>query len=366
MSPAGADSGAGPEPSSGPGEGAFGPGEAVSEAAGVGGKVAAPPFAQWFPDAPMDATYGYGPQDLLQVPAPQAPERFEDFWRDLARRARDIDPAPELADYPMAAPGHDLQRVQFTSLDGLRLGGWVAVPKDRPARVGVVVSHGYGGRDEPEMAGIPDDVAAFFPVARGLPSVSLLPQLYRPEHGHVLEGIESMHTYVLGGCAADIWCAASALRQIAGPVPLVYAGASFGGGLGGLTVPWDERFVAAALRVPSFGQYDVRLSLPCTGSGEIVREYVQWHPRAREVLRYFDAATAARYLQVPTLFGCALWDPAVPPPGQFAVYNAARETLGQDARLQVLSAGHEDTYPTAAAEGAVWLRSVRELIAAAG
>src|SRR5699024_2185058 len=251
------------------------------------------------------------------------------------------------------------------SLGGVRLGGWVAEPKDRPARVGVVISHGYGGREEPELAGSPAGGAVRYPVARGLPSVSLLPQLYRPEHGHVLEGIESMHTYVVGGCAADIWCAASALRQIAGQISLVYAGASFGGGQGGLAVPWDERFVAAALRVPSFGQYDVRLSLPCPGSGEIVREYVQWHPRAREVLRYCDAATAARYLQVPTLFACALWAPAVPPPGQFAVYNAAREALGEDARLQVLSAGHEDTYPTAAAEGAVWLRGVREMITAA-
>lgn len=329
---------------------------------GAGGAEAAPPFGQWFPDAPMDATYGYDLQDLLEVPAPQAPERFEQFWRDLARRARDIDPAPELAEYPMAAPGHDLHRVQFTSLGGLRLGGWVALPKDQPARVGVVVSHGYGGREEPELAGIPADAAVIYPVARGLPSVSLLPQVRRPEHGHVLEGIGSMHTYVLGDCAADVWCAASALHRLVGEIPLVFAGGSFGGGQGALAVPWDDRFVAAALRVPSFGQYDIRLSVPCTGSGELVREYVQWHPRAREVLRYFDAATAAAWLRVPTLFGCALWDPSVPPPGQFAVYNAAREAIGEEARLQVLSAGHEDGYPTAAAEGAVWLRGVRRLI----
>src|SRR5699024_5928050 len=116
MSPAGADSGAGED--------------------------AAPPFDQWFADAPMDATYGYHLPDLLDVPATQAPERFGPLWRERARSARDVAPAPELADYPMAAPGHDVQRVQFTSLGGLRLGGWVAVPKDRRARVSVVISHG--------------------------------------------------------------------------------------------------------------------------------------------------------------------------------------------------------------------------------
>ena len=324
-----------------------------------------PPFEAWFPEAPMDATYGYDLTALLQVPAPQQPEDFAEFWRSVHASAAAVPPAPELADYPMAARTHTLHRVDFTSLGGLRLGGWVALPQDGTVRVGVVVSHGYGGREEPDLAGIPDDAAVIFPVARGLPSVSLMPQVARPTDGHVLEGIESRDRYVLGGCAADIWCAASALIELVGQVPLVFVGGSFGGGQGALAVPWDERFVAAALRVPSFGQYDIRLQVPCSGSGERVREHVASHPRAREVLRYFDAATGAGFLRVPTLFGCALWDPSVPPPGQFAVFNAAREAIGEQARLQVLSAGHE-TYPSETAEGAVWLRGVRELIDEAG
>lgn len=324
-----------------------------------------PPFQEWFPQAPMDATYGYHLDTLLQVPAPQPPEDFAKFWRDLYSAARAVSPDPELADYPMAARAHTFHRVDFTSLGDLRLGGWVALPTSGPARVGVVVSHGYGGREEPDLAGVPDDAAVIFPVARGLPGVSLMPQVRRPTDGHVLEGIECRDRYVLGGCAADLWCAASALTELVGTVPLVFVGGSFGGGQGALALPWDERFVAAALRVPSFGQYDIRLQLPCTGSGERVREHVALHPRSREVLRYFDAATAAGFLRVPTLFACALWDPSVPPPGQFAVYNAAREVLGDRARLQVFSAGHE-TYPNEAAEGAVWLRGVRTIINEAG
>lgn len=312
----------------------------------------------------MDATYGYDLAALLQIPAPDAPEDFAQFWRRLYTAAREVAPAPELADYPMTSPAHTLHRVDFTSLGGLRLGGWVALPKGGPARVGVVVSHGYGGREAPDLAGIPEDAAAIFPVARGLPSVSLMPQVRRPTDGHVLEGIDSREKYVLGGCAADVWCAASALHQLVGEVPLVFVGASFGGGQGALALPWDFRFVAGALRVPTFGQYDIRLKVACTGSGERVREYVSLHPRAREVLRYFDAATAASFLTMPTLFACALWDPSVPPPGQFAVYNAAREATGEAARLQVLSAGHAE-YPQQVAENAVWLRGSRDLIAAA-
>lgn len=324
-----------------------------------------PPFEQWFPHAPFDASYGYDLDALLQVPVPPAPEDFSAFWRDLHARARALSPDPELADYPMAARAHDLHRVTFTSTDGLRLGGWVALPKEGTARVGVVLSHGYGGRAEPELAGIPDDAAVIFPVARGLPTVSLLPQVRRPTDGHVLEGISARETYVLGGCAADVWCAASALVELVGAVPLVFVGASFGGGQGALALPWDDRFVAGALRVPSFGQYDLRLRLPCTGSGERVRAHVSVHPRAREVLRYFDAATAAGFLDVPTLVACALWDPSVPPPGQFAVYNAARAAIGERAVLQVLGAGHE-SYPDEMLDGAAWLRGVRRQIEAAG
>ena len=320
-----------------------------------------PPFEQWFPGAPMDATYGYDLDGLLQVSAPQPPEDFADFWRGLHAQARQVAPAPELAGYPMTAPAHTVHRVDFTSLGGLRLGGWVALPTQQPARVGVVVSHGYGGREEPELAGIPDDAAVIFPVARGLPSVSLMPQVRRPTDGHVLEGIESRESYVLGGCAADVWCAGSALTELVGELPLVFVGGGFGGGQGALALPWDSRFVAGALRVPSFGQYDLRLHLPCTGSGERVREHVSLHPRAREVLRYFDAATAAGFLTVPTLMACALWDPAVPPPGQFAVHNAARGATGERARLQVLAAGHE-TYPQETADGAVWWRGVHQLV----
>src|SRR5699024_4452096 len=153
----------------------------------------------------MDATYGYDLAALLQVPAPQPPEDFAQFWRDLSAEARSVQPEPELAEYPMRSRGHSLHRVGFTSLGGLRLGGWVALPKAGPARIGVVHSHGYGGREAPDLAAIPDDAAVIYPVARGLPAVSLMPQVARPTDGHVLEGIESRDTYVLGGCAADLW-----------------------------------------------------------------------------------------------------------------------------------------------------------------
>src|SRR5690606_440225 len=93
-----------------------------------------------------------------------------------------------------------------------------------------------------------------------------------PDEGaaHVLAGIDDRETYVHGGCVADVWCAVSALVELVPgvPLPVGYLGGSFGGGIGALAAPWDERIGAVALTVPSFGHHPLRLTLPCTGSGE--------------------------------------------------------------------------------------------------
>jgi cephalosporin-C deacetylase len=104
-------------------------------------------------------------------------------------------------------------------------------------------------------------------------------------------------------------------------------------------LPWDHRFKRAYLDVPSFGNHPLRVTLPCNGSGESVRLYRKTHPDVMQVLAYHDSATAARRIQIPVLVAAALSDPAVPPPGQFAVYNA----LPGEKRLFIRQTGHPDT-----------------------
>ena len=54
------------------------------------------------------------------------------------------------------------------------------------------------------------------------------------------------------------------------------------------------------------------------------------------VLQYFDAATAAAHMRIPVMVAAALFDPAVPPPGQFAVFNC----LAGEKKLFVRQAAH--------------------------
>ena len=205
---------------------------------------------------------------------------------------------------------------------------------------GVVAGHGYGGRQEPELHPPGPPAVTISPCARGFDR-SAHPAIPGDSFGHVLHGIAARETYAHRGSVADLWRAASALLELFPDAArtLHYQGASFGGGIGALALPWDTRFHRAFLDVPSFGHHPLRVTLPCAGSGEAVRRHLRRHPEALVVLAYFDAGTAARHLGIPTLVAAALADPAVPPPGQFAVYNA----MTCEKELFVRQTGHPNT-----------------------
>lgn len=274
-------------------------------------------------DLPFDPTYGYNLESLLKVPAPEGPSDFADFWNQTYEKVRAIPLRIERRRIASPDAAHDLFEIEFDSLDGVRIGGWLTVPKDGTIESGFVGGHGYGGREGPgwDMPG-PRPVS-IFPCARGFhrSAHSIIPGNAAQ---HVLHGIRDRETYSHLGSAADLWCAASALIELYPQAAqnLFYHGASFGGGIGALALPWDPRFKKGFLDVPSFGNHPLRATLPCNGSGESVRQYRANHPEVMEVLAYFDSATAALHTKIPVFVAAALFDPAVPPPGQFAVYNA--------------------------------------------
>ena len=299
-----------------------------------------PPYDTWFPDAEFDAAYGHTLTTLREIAPVPAPDGFTARWQAWRAQAKTVDAAPAVLSTE-SIHGRRVSIIEHAGVDGIRLRAWLVEPVSPPARAGVVHSHGYGGRDAIDLARIPEDAAAIFPVARGLPTLNTGIGAPEIQAEHVLAGIENPDDYVLGLCARDLWLAADALTALVGRVPLYYVGESFGGGIGALALPWDDRYIGATLIVPSFGQYDERLAVHCLGSGETVRDHVAAHPDAREALRWFDASSALGFARVPVRVEAALWDPYVPPPGQFGVANAARML-----ELAVLPAGHAD-YPGA-------------------
>lgn len=287
----------------------------------------------------FDPTHGHTLDDLLTIGPPDAPPDFDAFWRESKAAADGTPPRPRLGRRVEERDGCHVREIFYDTLGG-RCAALLVLPIDGPARHGFVIGHGYGGRaDAGSELPLPvPGSAAILPLAPGLPELGLRPDLPSDPAGHVLHGIGSRDTYVLGDCVAGLWGAATALLELVPSLDgrLGLLGESFGGGIGALALPWDDRFAAARLTVPTFGNHPLRLTLPCTGSGESVRAHVRAHPEAMEVLAYFDAATAATRVRVPVLTACALFDPAVPPPGQFAIHGA----LGGPRELEVLRAGH--------------------------
>jgi cephalosporin-C deacetylase len=300
-------------------------------------------------DFSFDPTYGFDKDGLLAIDAPTPSDDFADFWRATAEENADLALDLDVRSLPSEKIDRELFEVRFNVLGGLRVGAWLCLPRDGALR-GIVVGHGYGGRTAPECAIPIDDAAAIFPCA---PGFNLSAALDLPDRAaeHVVHGIATRETYILRACVAALWSSASVLQHMIPGIESIYLkGGSFGGGLGALALPWDERFVRAHLSVPTFGHHPLRLQCPCTGSGESVRRYCQSHPEVIDVLRYYDAAVAAQFAAQPVLVSPALFDPAVPPPGQFAVYNAWRA----EKHLHVLSAGHFTYAEQAAEQDALW------------
>jgi cephalosporin-C deacetylase len=250
-----------------------------------------------------------------------------------------VSPQVELSSGWSAHPGFEGRDIVYRSTDGFRIGGWLLTPTAGPVRKALVVGHGYGGRDGPD-ADLPlRDAAYLFPCFRGL-SRSRRDGISDNPAYHVLHDIDKPPRYLIGGCVEDVWVGVSVLLQLFPEAEghVGYQGISFGGGIGAMAMAWDQRIRRGALNVPTFGHQALRLTLPTIGSGDAVARFHRLRGNVMETLQYYDAALAARHIEVPTHVAAALFDPVVAPPGQFAIYNA----LAGPKELFVLDGGHFD------------------------
>jgi len=287
----------------------------------------------------FDPTCGYSRKDLFRVEPPPPPADFEAFWRTRYLAALAVDPAPRLGTPEAVGDGFVVCDIEYRSTGNFTIGGWLLLPRSGVVERGLVVGHGYGGRTGPDLDLPVANAAILFPCFRGLSRSACAPISQDPAW-HVLHDIDDRDRYILGGCVEDLWLAVSALLALYPSLEnrVAYSGISFGGGIGALALPWDRRIARGHLRLPTFGHHPLRLILPSIGSSASVREFAKCHSNVITILQYYDAATAARFLRQPMHLAIAAFDPAVPPPGQFAIYNA----IPGDKQICVLEAGHFD------------------------
>ena len=287
----------------------------------------------------FDPCYGHTLESLLAVAPPPEPLDFADFWKSRYERALSVEPQPVLSENRPAQPGFEVRDIGYESTEGFRIGGWLVTPVSGPIRRALLVGHGYGGRDAPDLDLPLADAAYLFPCFRGL-SRSRRHDVSDNPAFHVLHDIDKPDRYLIGGCVEDVWVGVTVLERLFPEVTghVGYQGTSFGGGIGAMAMAWDLRIRRGALNVPTFGHQPLRLGLPTIGSGDAVSRFERRCGHVMETLQYYDAALAARHISVPTHVAAALFDPAVAPPGQFAIFNA----LPGPKELFVLEGGHFD------------------------
>lgn len=297
----------------------------------------------------FDPTYGYSINQLLAVKTPKEPKDFDCFWQMRYQKALTVDPQPRTKIINENTQGWRVFEISYTSTDNFPIRGWLMLPASGVIKRGFIIGHGYGGRDDPDYHLPFKDAALFFPCFRGL-GLSAQPAISSEPYWHVLHDINQRDCYILGGCVEDLWLAVSAMLclfpNLAGH--LGYLGISFGGGVGALALAWESRIRKGHLNAPTFGHHPLRLRLATNGSAHSVQQYYRTHKKQTlKVLRYYDAALAAKRIIMPIHCACAKFDPCVPPPGQFAIYNA----LPREKHLFILEAGHHN-YPDQARQEA--------------
>lgn len=154
----------------------------------------------------FDPTYGMQLEQLLAITPPEAPPGFDEFWRKRYRRALAVDPRPVLHRSKVSHPRWHVLDVVYTSTGGFEIGGWLLLPRTGQVRRGLVVGHGYRGRDLPV-----EETALLFPCFRGL-SLSAHPPISPDPALHVLHHIDTPDDYIIGGCVDDLWIAVSRLE----------------------------------------------------------------------------------------------------------------------------------------------------------
>ena len=302
-------------------------------------------------DFTFDPANGMTCDELLAVCPSAEPEGFREFWQNNYRLVSEA-PLKYVLESEIwsPVPTEKIYRIRVTNYDGVEFVMWLNRPEHSAG--GLVIGQGYGNKTEPPAS--ENGLTVCFAAVRGLGPSQCKEIPWQPAQ-HVLHGIGSRETYILRGVIADQWMAVRVLLDMFPDCAanLNYKGASMGGGMGALLLPWEKRFKAAFLSVPTFGSA-IRFKYQSTGSGEACRKYIIDHPESGEVLKYFDASVAARYIEIPICCTPALFAPCVAPAGQFSVANAIPEKYKT---LIIRETGHfspSEKDNEAAAQAALW------------
>ncbi|MDJ0739897.1 MAG: acetylxylan esterase [Gammaproteobacteria bacterium] len=267
------------------------------------------------------------------------PIDFDTFWRDTLRELARVPAAIGIDDGDSQASITQLV-VEFNSLGGQRVHGYLLRWDDPVPRPLVVYTHGYNGRVDVLR---PWAEAGFHVLGFDTRGFGRSPCATHPD-GWILTGIGAPRSSILRGAVCDYVRAITVARALCAPRvsrTLAY-GFSFAGAMAIMAEAVSGTADMVTAGVPSLGWMAGRRHLVRLGSGKEVNDYIAAHPQRESqvmhTLAYFDSANFAAAITKPTLIGVGRKDIVVPA----ETVQAISDRLQCEHRVMTFPYSHSD------------------------
>ncbi|MCW3061419.1 MAG: hypothetical protein JWQ02_3240 [Capsulimonas sp.] len=290
----------------------------------------------------------------------QRPEDFDDFWRETMA---EIDETPIVwmrTPSDFTAEGYVLETLEFASLGGVTVSGWLAVPHDlsEAPLPGFLWLPGYShGNPPPGSESLYAGVVTLGLNVHGNPPDT--PYVHPSTQGrdYIADGIDDPKTYIFRAIVAHCLRAFDVLarQDEIDPKRVIVGGMSQGGGLALIAaalkretawlcladMPWLSD-LDRALSLIDRERYQKFPQLSVPDKRLIIEQYAEAHPERREAVfrtyRYFDPLSHAGNIACPTQMSAGGRDPSCRPPTIYAVYN---EIPAEKEMLYLPTTGHQ-------------------------
>ncbi len=253
---------------------------------------------------------------------------FEGFWARTLEALAAVEPEVELREVS-GEPGDDfkLSEVTLRSLGGVRVRGWLQVPRSEGPHAAVLRVPGYTENMQPIDA-VGNRVVFSFNIRGHGGSVEDVPA---EPVDYWLRGLEDKDDYFYRGAYMDCVRAMDYLcsRDDVDQDRLAVWGASQGGGLAFATAALDPRVDICLADIPWLCHWRGLMTLLID---QDVKDLAAWlaadgdrsRAGALETLSYFDTMNLADRITCPTLMGVGLQDAICPPETSFGTFNRVK------------------------------------------
>jgi cephalosporin-C deacetylase len=259
------------------------------------------------------------------------PADFERFWEGVLAEADPIPLNPSLERIPLrSTPEVDVHRLEYDSLDGLRIGGWYCVPTAAhipPPYPALLLMPGYVSDPTLPKSWARMGYAAVGVAPRGKIGSN---QRYNPGYpGLLVDNIVDRETYAYRGFYVDAVRAVDFVRQRpeVDPTRVGVHGSSQGGALTVVTAALRHHAVTCGAAGAPYlcGFMDAaRLtrSYPYQEITEYLRAHPDQHQQVTQTVAYFDGVCFAPMITAPMLVYIGLEDDVCPPETGYALHDA--------------------------------------------